>query len=141
MVTGAVPFEGKSPSAVMHKHLKTELVPPDHVNPKLSAGVSEVIEMMMAKRVKHRYQSCSDLLVDLNAVRKGEQPPIAHKEVLPEDDLSALAQAEAEAAGQIATGRADERSPITEHLLWPPFIIVAALLIGSLLANIVLGLS
>ena len=30
-------------SAVMHKHLKSELVPPDHVNPKLSAGISEAL--------------------------------------------------------------------------------------------------
>jgi len=141
MVTGAVPFEGKSPSNVMHKHLKTELVPPDHVNPKLSAGISEVIEMMMSKRVKNRYPSCSDLLVDLNAVRKGEPPPIAHQEVLPEEDLSALAQAEAEAAGQIASDAAQQRSAAIEHLLWPPFIVVAALLLGSLLVNIVLGLS
>src|SRR4029077_3416670 len=49
MVTGNVPFDGKNPSAVMHKHLKAELVAPDHVNPKLSAGISEVIEMMMMK--------------------------------------------------------------------------------------------
>jgi serine/threonine protein kinase len=73
MVTGNVPFDGKNPSAVMHKHLKAELVPPDHVNPKLSAGVSEVIEMMMAKSPKARYQNCRDLLIDLRAVRKGEQ--------------------------------------------------------------------
>jgi serine/threonine protein kinase len=50
MVTGVVPFEGKDPSEVMKKHLKAELTPPDHVNPKLSAGISEVIEMMMAKK-------------------------------------------------------------------------------------------
>ena len=68
MVTGNVPFEGKNPSDVMHKHLKSELVPPDHVNPKLSAGISEVIEMMMAKRVQNRYRNCSDLLVDLREV-------------------------------------------------------------------------
>ena len=50
MVTGRVPFEGKNPSAVMHKHLKADLVPPDHLNPKLSGGCAQVIEMMMAKK-------------------------------------------------------------------------------------------
>ena len=30
MVTGRVPFSGKNPTEVMHKHLKSELVPPDH---------------------------------------------------------------------------------------------------------------
>ncbi|MEM8757215.1 MAG: serine/threonine-protein kinase [Planctomycetota bacterium] len=98
MVTGAVPFEGKNPSSVMHKHLKAELVPPDHVNPKLSAGVSEVIERMMAKAPRDRYKHCGDLMVDLQAVRNGEQPPIAHKDVFEEADLSAIAGAETAAA-------------------------------------------
>ncbi len=142
MVTGAVPFEGKSPSAVMHKHLKTELVPPDHVNPKLSAGISEVIEMMMAKRVKERYHSCTDLLVDLKAVRSGELPPIAHKDVLPEADLSALVEAEAQAeAAGIREDSAKKPSPFMDRMLWPPFVIVVALLLISLLINILLGIA
>lgn len=97
MVTGSVPFDGKNPSAVMHKHLKGELVPPDHVNPKLSAGISEVIEMMMAKEARKRYQNCADLLVDLRAVARGESPPIAHKEVVPATDLASIIAAEASA--------------------------------------------
>lgn len=97
MVTGAVPYEGKNPSAVMHKHLKAELVPPDHVNPKLSAGVSEIIEMMMAKSPSKRYQNCKDLLIDLRAVHKGESPPLAHKDLFGEADLAAVAAAEASA--------------------------------------------
>ncbi|MBL8991571.1 MAG: serine/threonine protein kinase, partial [Phycisphaerae bacterium] len=81
MVTGSVPFDGKNPSAVMHHHLKSPLVPPDHVNPKLSAGISEVIEMMMAKDPRKRYQSCKDLLLDLRAVRDKKDPPIAHRDI------------------------------------------------------------
>ena len=57
MVTGNVPFPGKSPSDVMHRHLKQELVPPDHINSTLSPGFSQVIEMMMAKNVSRRYQN------------------------------------------------------------------------------------
>lgn len=72
MVTGKVPFEGKNPSAVMHKHLKSPLVPPDHVNSKLSAPTAQVIEMMMAKSRKDRYQSVKDLIVDLDHLARGE---------------------------------------------------------------------
>ena len=97
MVTGNVPFDGKNPSAVMHKHLKADLAPPDHVNSKLSAGVSEVIEMMMAKDPRKRYQTCKDLLVDLRAVSKKEPPPLAHKDVLPAAELASIAAAEAAA--------------------------------------------
>ena len=45
MLTGKVPFEGSSPASVMQKHLKEPLIPPDHINPNLSAGVGEVIEV------------------------------------------------------------------------------------------------
>ena len=77
MVTGRVPFEGKNPSAVMHKHLKADLVPPDHVNPKLSAGCAQVIEMMMAKRLTDRYERVTDLIEDLDLIRAGQPPHFA----------------------------------------------------------------
>ncbi len=138
MVTGSVPFEGKNPSSVMHKHLKSELVPPDHVNPKLSAGISEVIEMMMAKRVSDRYQNCADLLIDLRAIKRGETPPLAHKDVFQADDLAQIA-AEAQAApSEIPENTAlSGRPSLVDHLAWPPFIVVVALLIISLVLNLV----
>jgi serine/threonine-protein kinase len=134
MVTGNVPFDGKNPSSVMHKHLKAELVPPDHVNPRLSAGISEIIEMMMAKRPAKRYRDARDLLVDLKAVRAGEQPPIAHRDVLPADDLAALAAAEAGAAGQIR----EDHAPTTASgslMMVVVFLLVVA--VASVALNIV----
>jgi len=98
MVVGNVPFDGKNPSAVMHKHLKAELVAPDHANPKLSAGISEIIEMMMAKDPKARYQTCADLLSDLRVAREGKSPPMAHKDVFSGAALANLAAAEAQVA-------------------------------------------
>jgi serine/threonine-protein kinase len=74
MVTGRVPFEASTPSEVMKKHLREPLIPPDHINTSLSAGASEVIEMMMAKRKEDRYSSAEELLADLDAVRRGEPP-------------------------------------------------------------------
>ncbi|MCD4830904.1 MAG: serine/threonine protein kinase [Anaerohalosphaeraceae bacterium] len=79
MVTGRVPFEAKTPSDVMKKHLKEPLIPPDHINTSLSAGISEVIEVMMAKNKKDRYNSAEELLIDLEAIGKGEPPLRAHK--------------------------------------------------------------
>lgn len=74
MVTGTVPFKGSNPSEVMKKHLTEPLVPPDHINTSLSAGISEVIETMMAKNKKERYANPNDLLEDLKAVQRGEAP-------------------------------------------------------------------
>ena len=97
MVTGNVPFPGKNPSDVMHRHLKQELVPPDHINPTLSAGFSQIIEMMMAKEVSQRYQNASDLIEDLDAVARGDSPQFAQ----PTLDFAKLAEvAEASPASE-----------------------------------------
>lgn len=131
MVTGNVPFDGKNPSAVMHKHLKSPLAPPDHVNPKLSQGISEVIEMMMAKDPRKRYQSCKDLLLDLRAVRKGELPPIAHRDVVAEADLATLAAAEAAAPAEMAMDATDAAArPLVREPLVITLAVVAALSIS-----------
>ena len=67
------------PEEVMRKHLRDQLVPPDHINTSLSAGVSEVIEVMMAKRKDERYHNADELLEDLQALREGQAPLRAHK--------------------------------------------------------------
>jgi len=135
MVVGSVPFDGKNPSDVMHKHLKAELVPPDHVNPRLSAGISEVIEMMMAKDPRKRYSSCKDLLTDLRAVRLKKDPPIAHKD-LGGVDLASIAQAERQAQGTLSE---DQSNSLTQRgvATWL-FVTMCTLLILSVAVNIVL---
>ncbi len=79
MVTGRVPFDAPTPSAVMHKHLKEDLIPPDHIVPELSAGVGEIIEVAMAKKRKMRYQSAEEMVADLEKVAGGEPPLYARK--------------------------------------------------------------
>ena len=90
MITGRPPFDGETPSAVMHKHLKQPLIPVDHVNTSLSAGIGEIIDVAMAKDREERYNSTEDMLEDLEAVRRGEPPPHAHQNV----DLDKLAAIE-----------------------------------------------
>jgi serine/threonine protein kinase len=90
MVTGRVPFMADDPTDVMRKHLREQLVPPDHINTSLSAGVSEVIETMMAKNRDDRYDNVEELLVDLESVRKGQPPVHARRRF----DISMLEQLE-----------------------------------------------
>ncbi|GAG04831.1 unnamed protein product, partial [marine sediment metagenome] len=56
----------------------------------LSAGISEVIEVMMAKQKERRYNDVEELLDDLKAVLDGEAPLRAHKRF----DVSELEQLE-----------------------------------------------
>jgi serine/threonine-protein kinase len=90
MVTGRVPFMADDPADVMRKHLRERLVPPDHLNTNLSGGISEVIEIMMAKRREERYDSAEQLLEDFRALQRGEAPLQAHKRF----DVSALEELE-----------------------------------------------
>jgi serine/threonine protein kinase len=124
MVTGKVPFSGKNPSDVMHRHLKQELVPPDHINPSLSPGFSQIIEMMMAKDVSQRYQNASDLIEDLDAVAQGSSPQFAQ----PTLDFAKLAQT---AKGVPATQLQEQPSK------WMPAAMLP-LLITSMFINLIL---
>jgi serine/threonine-protein kinase len=90
LVTGRPPFEGETPTAVMHKHLKQALVPPDHINTMLTSGVGEIIEVAMAKDREDRYTSTEEMLEDLRDVRAGNPPTHARRAV----DLDALADIE-----------------------------------------------
>ncbi len=91
MCTGQVPFMAEDSSEVMRKHLREKLVPPDHINTSLSGGVSEVIEIMMAKKKEDRYKNVEELLLDLEALKNGQPPLRARKRF----DVSMLEQLQA----------------------------------------------
>ena len=133
MVTGKVPFEGSTPAAVMHKHLKEPLVPPDHIVPSLSTGLGEVIERMMAKRPEQRYASMSDLITDLEAIAHGE-PPLQARKRYDNNLLQGLADsAEKETAPR--TLQNEQPAPVKVPLLW--LFILAGLLGLSIMVNII----
>jgi serine/threonine-protein kinase len=74
----------------MKKHLKEPLVPPDHINTALTTGISEVIEVMMAKDRKERYSTMQEVITDLEAVREGRPPLVARQKF----NVEALGQLE-----------------------------------------------
>jgi serine/threonine-protein kinase len=94
MVTGRVPFEGPTPSAVMHKHLKEPLTPPDHLNTNLSSGCGVMIEMLMAKDREERYPSARELLIDLDRLARHE-PPLYAQSHVDEETLETLSTGQA----------------------------------------------
>ncbi len=131
-VTGRPPFDGETPSAVMHKHLKQPLIPADHVNTALSAGIGEIIDLAMAKDREDRYRTTEDMLEDLEAVRRGEPPPHAHQNV----DLDKLTTLESKGK----TVDVDDDGAPQQPDLWSNPIVVGLLAgVGvSLLANVIL---
>jgi serine/threonine protein kinase len=128
LVTGRPPFEADTPTAVMHKHLREPLTPPDHVNQLLSAGISEIVEVAMAKRREDRYASTKDMLEDLVAVRAGQPPVHARREV----NIEALAHVEQH-------GKTVDITPSEAALprLKPPTWLIVTL-ISSVVINVIL---
>ncbi|QDU33338.1 Serine/threonine-protein kinase PknB [Poriferisphaera corsica] len=118
MVTGSVPFDGPNPSAVMHKHLKQELVPPDHITKELTTGICEIIEVCMAKDRDKRYGSASELVEDLEAVLLGDAPIHARNKF----DISswaALDNSEATTRDELANIEHRSEKPLAERpLFW-----------------------
>jgi len=134
MVTGQVPFDANTPTAVMIKHLREQLTPPDHINPELSIGCAEIVEVMMAKDRKDRYQSTADLLEDLRAVRDGG-PPIHARAAF---NVSQLAGLE-ENGVPIETSVVRVSEPTAELANWKlAALILACLLFLSIVLNMVL---
>ncbi len=129
MLTGRPPFEGDTPSAVMHKHLKQALVPVDHLNTALSSGIGEIIDICMAKNRDERYSSTEDLAEDLRAVASGHPPIHARRQI----DLGVLGQVE-------VTGKTIDLAEPQNQNLWAqtPMLIMIAALGLSILVNLVL---
>ncbi len=75
MLTGQVPFTGDTLIQVLRQHVSQPITPPDHHRPELTAGVSMIVEMLMAKSPEERYPTAVELLEDLRAVAEG-RPPI-----------------------------------------------------------------
>jgi len=137
MVTGQVPFDGPNPSAVMHKHLKSEVVPPDRINPSLSTGTCEIIEVCLAKDRNKRYNTTTDLLEDLQAVARGE-PPVQARKKFDLSSLTALEQGTAAVPVMLGGGpsSAQEAGPFYTQPLF--FVALAGWLAAAVLLLILL---
>jgi serine/threonine-protein kinase len=135
LVTGRVPFDGPSPQAVMMKHLKEPLVPPDHINTTLSAGLGEVVEVMMAKDRDQRYASTSDLLLDLEAISTG-QPPLQARQRIKAAVLKGLA---AEAKQQDQAPEDQDRPVQVEEVLNRNCTAVIVILSAALAFSVILN--
>ncbi len=127
MVTGKLPFEGTTPSQVMHRHLKDALVPPDHVNPQIGGGTALIIETMLHKDARDRYQNALDLGHDIDLVLAGRDPEHAKPMV----DISAITAANP-SAEPVTIVRKDSTAA--------PFASIGAIVLMALLGagNIVL---
>jgi serine/threonine-protein kinase len=130
MVTGQPPFPGQEVDEVLRAHLEQELTPPDHLNTKLSSGLGEVVECMMAKKRNQRYQTPADLIIDLECLLSGEPPKLARQRL------------EASTLKDLAEGEEDEdddnQPAATEGVPYLWVAVLGGVLLVSVLLNLIL---
>jgi serine/threonine-protein kinase len=124
MVTGRPPFPGTEVDAVLTAHLTQDLTPPDHVNTALSAGLGEMVELMMAKSPRQRYQTPGDVIIDLECLLAGQPPKLARKQI------------EMRVLEGLKTGKKDEEAAETAQIDVEPNTVDAVWvwLLGAILA-------
>lgn len=70
MMTGRLPYVGKSDVEVAVKHMNTEAVPPRSIVPGIPGELEHICLKAMATDINDRYQSAEELLSDLEQFRK-----------------------------------------------------------------------
>lgn len=70
MMTGRLPYVGKSDVEVAVKHMNTEAVPPRTIVPGIPEELERICLKAMATDITDRYQSAGELLSDLEQFRK-----------------------------------------------------------------------
>ncbi len=73
-VVGHVPFDGPNAGIVLNRHRNDPLIPPIELRLDISVGFSAIIEMMMAKSPKDRYQTPMQLSEDIKKLQNGYAP-------------------------------------------------------------------
>ncbi len=139
MVTGQPPFPSSKISEVLKGHLHKELTPPDHINTKLSAGLGEAVEYMMAKDREQRYGTPAELVLDLECLCRGEAPRLARQRSK-YSGLEELAKAEREHREEEEDGEELQVSQAAAEPGRPALLpIILGILLGlSVLINLIL---
>lgn len=75
MLAGRMPFEGEHDQAVIYSILNEEPQPISTLTKGVPSGLDVVVRKSLMKEPAARYQDASEMLADLEAVRKGETLP------------------------------------------------------------------
>jgi len=74
MLTGEPPFYGERPDTVARMHVKAAIPSPQAVYEDIPDEIDEIVMVMMAKDPDDRYQSCDDLIEDLELAASNLAP-------------------------------------------------------------------
>jgi len=81
MVTGRVPFDAESPVSVALKHIQEPVIPPRLVNSNVPSNLNNLILKCIEKEPIKRYQSISELLNDINMIKRNNSYNIITEDI------------------------------------------------------------
>ena len=105
MITGRVPFDADTPVSVALKHMQEDPEEPIEVNPNLPTSVNKIVMKALQKDTTLRYQTASEMLVDLRKslkdpegdfVEELEYDPTASTQVIDTNKIKKASQAKNE---------------------------------------------
>ena len=79
MATGVLPFDGDTPVAVAMKHMEKTPVSPSAYNPELPTYIEKIILKAIEKEPRNRYQTATELLLDLKNPEHAPAPQESEK--------------------------------------------------------------
>jgi serine/threonine-protein kinase len=90
LLTGRPPFTGDTPVSVAFQHVSAPLIPASQIKPTLDTNLDRMLEVVLAKDPKNRYQDAQAMLADLEHVIKGEPVTTKIKKVVPRRRLFSI---------------------------------------------------
>jgi serine/threonine-protein kinase len=75
LVTGTVPFPGENHLEVVEKKNHGEFVPAGALNPEVPPALDHILARMLARQPKDRYQTASELIIDLERSQLAAEVP------------------------------------------------------------------
>ncbi len=117
MITGRPPYDGESPVAVAIKHINGGAGKPSVLNPNIPAGLEQIIMKAMATDLSERYGSATDMLYDMDELRKDPALLFAFNPPNKDDGstkvLHGVAEAGAAAAAAAAAAKKEKSGKTT----------------------------
>ncbi|WP_291581473.1 Stk1 family PASTA domain-containing Ser/Thr kinase [Clostridium sp. UBA6640] len=85
MATGKLPFDGDSPVSIALKHIQEPVIPPSAINYNIPVGLSNLIMKAIEKEPIKRYQTATEILIDLKKMQNNQDYTIVQNTNIDED--------------------------------------------------------
>ena len=87
LLTGRPPFTGDTPVSIAYQHVSSPITPASQVKAGLNTDLDRMLEVVLSKDPKNRYQDAGSMLADLQRVIKGEPVTTKIQKIFPRKKL------------------------------------------------------